>query len=191
MLVSEKVILIGSSTGGTDALRVILEQLPLDCPGILIAQHMPVGFTKTFAQRLNQMCNITVKEAEHGERVMRGCAYIAPGDRHLMLGRNGASYACLLSDGAPVNRHKPSVEVLFKSSIELAPRHVVGVMLTGMGKDGAQAMLEMRNAGAYNICQDEASCVVFGMPREAIALGAAHVVLPLDQIARHVLSSVA
>jgi two-component system chemotaxis response regulator CheB len=184
---TEKLVLIGSSTGGTEAIRVILEQLPKDSPAILITQHMPAGFTKSFADRLNQVCNITVKEAEHGERVLPGHAYIAPGDKHLLLGRSGANYICQLSDSEPVNRHRPSVEVLFKSGQEVSPRNIVGIMLTGMGKDGAQAMADMKKAGSYNICQDEASSVVFGMPREAIALGAADEVLPLNQIAKRLL----
>lgn len=184
---TEKLVLIGSSTGGTEAIRVILEQLPKDSPAILITQHMPAGFTKSFADRLNQVCNITVKEAEHGERVLPGHAYIAPGDKHLLLGRSGANYICQLSDAEPVNRHRPSVEVLFKSGQEVSPRNIVGIMLTGMGKDGAQAMADMKKAGSYNICQDEASSVVFGMPREAIALGAADEVVALNQISRRLL----
>lgn len=184
---TEKLVLIGSSTGGTEAIRVILEQMPHDSPAILITQHMPAGFTKSFADRLNQVCKITVKEAVHGERVLPGHAYIAPGDRHLLLGRNGANYICQLSDAEPVNRHRPSVEVLFRSGQEISPRNIVGVMLTGMGKDGAQAMADMKTAGSYNICQDEASSVVFGMPREAIALGAADEVVALNQIAKRLL----
>lgn len=184
---TEKLVLIGSSTGGTEAIRVILEQLPKDSPAILITQHMPAGFTKSFADRLNQVCNITVKEAEHGERILPGHAYIAPGDKHLLLGRNGANYICQLSDAEPVNRHRPSVEVLFKSGQEVSPRNIVGIMLTGMGKDGAQAMADMKKAGSYNICQDEASSVVFGMPREAIALGAADEVVALNQIPKRLL----
>lgn len=184
---TEKLVLIGSSTGGTEAIRVILEQLPKDSPGIMITQHMPAGFTKSFADRLNQVCQITVKEATHGERVLPGHAYIAPGDKHLLLGRSGANYICQLSDSEPVNRHRPSVEVLFKSGQEVSPRNIIGIMLTGMGKDGAQAMADMKKAGAYNICQDEASSVVFGMPREAIALGAADEVAPLNQIARRLM----
>ncbi|GLR26741.1 MULTISPECIES: protein-glutamate methylesterase/protein-glutamine glutaminase [Limnobacter] len=182
---TEKLVLIGSSTGGTEALRAILTELPKDMPAIMITQHMPAGFTKSFADRLNQLCQITVKEAEQGERVLPGHAYIAPGDKHLQLARSGANYICHLKDGEPVNRHKPSVEVLFKSGTEISARNIIGIMLTGMGKDGAVAMAEMKKAGAYNICQDEASSVVFGMPREAIALGAADEVLPLNQIAKH------
>ncbi|MCR2746450.1 protein-glutamate methylesterase/protein-glutamine glutaminase [Limnobacter parvus] len=184
---TEKLVLIGSSTGGTEAIRVILEQLPKDSPAILITQHMPAGFTKSFADRLNQVCNITVKEAENGERILPGHAYIAPGDKHLLLGRSGANYICQLSDSEPVNRHRPSVEVLFKSGQDVSPRNIVGIMLTGMGKDGAQAMADMKKAGSYNICQDEASSVVFGMPREAIALGAADEVVALNQIAKRLL----
>ncbi len=183
---TEKLILIGASTGGTEAIRHILQQMPTDCPGIMITQHMPAGFTKSFADRLNQVCQITVKEAVSGERVLPGHAYIAPGDKHLKLARNGANYTCVLHDGPPVNRHKPSVEVLFKSGAEVAGKNIIGVMLTGMGKDGAQAMLEMKEAGSYNFCQDEASSVVFGMPREAIALGAAHEVVSLNDMARKV-----
>ena len=184
---AEKLVLIGSSTGGTEAIRVVLEQMPQNSPAILITQHMPAGFTKSFADRLNQLCKITVKEAVDGERILPGHAYIAPGDKHLMLGRNGTSYICRLSGSEPVNRHRPSVEVLFRSGQEVSPQNIVGVMLTGMGKDGAKAMADMKKAGSYNICQDEASCVVFGMPREAIALGAADEVVPLDQIARRIL----
>ena len=184
---TEKLVLIGSSTGGTEAIRAILQQLPKDSPAIMITQHMPAGFTKSFAERLNQVCEITVKEAEHGERVLPGHAYIAPGDKHLLVCRSGANYICQLSGSDPVNRHRPSVEVLFRSGQEITPRNIVGIMLTGMGKDGAQAMADMKKAGSYNICQDEASCVVFGMPREAIALGAADEVVPLNQIARKLL----
>jgi two-component system chemotaxis response regulator CheB len=182
----KKLILIGSSTGGTEAIRAILQQMPIDCPGILITQHMPAGFTKNFADRLNLVCKIAVKEAEAGDIVLPGHAYIAPGNKHLKLGKSGSSYTCILNDGPPVNRHKPSVEVLFKSGTELAAKHIVGVMLTGMGKDGAAAMAELRQAGAYNICQDEASCVVFGMSRQAIALGAAHEVVSLMDIPKHI-----
>lgn len=183
-LASEKLILIGSSTGGTEAIRTILEQLPADLPGIVITQHMPPGFTKSFADRLDQTCQIAVRQAQHGERVLPGHAYIAPGDKHLFVAKESGYYVCQLSDLAPVNRHKPSVEVLFKSGAQIAGKQAVGILLTGMGKDGAQAMLEMKNAGSYNFCQDEASSVVFGMPREAIALGAAHEVLPLNLIAK-------
>jgi len=179
----DRIILIGASTGGTEAIRELLSGLPADTPPILIAQHMPAGFTKSFADRLNKYCKLAVKEAEDGERVLPGHAYIAPGSHHLLLKRNGAGYVTALSDGPPVNRHKPSVEVLFRSGADAAGPQVLGVMLTGMGRDGAQAMRDMRDAGAYNIVQDEASSVVFGMPREAIAAGAAHEVAPLSEIA--------
>ncbi|MFN7835952.1 MAG: chemotaxis response regulator protein-glutamate methylesterase [Burkholderiaceae bacterium] len=185
---TDRLIMIGSSTGGTEALRIVLQQMPLDCPAVLITQHMPAGFTKSFAKRLDQLCAIAVKEAAHGDAVLPGHAYIAPGDRHLKLGRGPNGLVCLMQDGPPVNRHKPSVEVLFDSGAALAGRQITGVMLTGMGKDGAQAMLRLREAGAYNICQDEASCVVFGMPREAIALGAAHEVVSLEQIPKQILA---
>ncbi len=179
----EKLIVIGSSTGGTEALRVLLAQLPSNAPGVLVTQHMPAGFTRSFAERLDGLCRITVKEARQDEKVLPGHAYIAPGDRHLKLGRSGANYVTLLDDGPPVNRHRPSVDVLFRSAARHAGPNALGVMLTGMGGDGALAMREMREAGAFNVAQDEASCVVFGMPKEAIAAGAAHEVLPLDQIA--------
>ncbi len=171
---SEKLIIMGASTGGTEAIREFLMQMPSDCPGILIAQHMPEGFTTSFARRLDSLCRISVREAAGGERVLPGHAYIAPGHSHLLLARSGANYVTRLDQGPPVNRHRPSVDVLFRSAAEGAGKNAVGVILTGMGKDGAAGMLEMQQAGARNFAQDEASCVVFGMPREAIALGAAH-----------------
>lgn len=179
---TEKLIIIGASTGGTEALRELLTQLPPDSPGVLITQHMPAGFTAAFANRLNGLCRITVKEAEHNERVLPGHAYIAPGSHHLLVQRSGANYVTALSDDPPVNRHKPSVEVLFRSAAHAVGPNAVGIMLTGMGRDGALAMLEMRQAGAYNIAQDEASCVVYGMPREAVQAGAVHDVVPLNEI---------
>jgi two-component system chemotaxis response regulator CheB len=157
--------------------------MPQDCPGILITQHMPAAFTRSFASRLNNVCRITVKEAEDGERVLPGHAYIAPGDAHLLARRSGASYVTELSDGPPVNRHRPSVDVLFRSAANHAGRNATAIILTGMGKDGAAGMLEMKQAGACTIAQDEATCVVFGMPREAIACGAVEEILPLKQIA--------
>ncbi|HUX26605.1 MAG TPA: chemotaxis response regulator protein-glutamate methylesterase, partial [Burkholderiales bacterium] len=169
---TEKLIIVGASTGGTEAIKEFLLDMPPDCPGILITQHMPEVFTKSFAARLDSLCRISVKEAEHGERVLPGHAYVAPGHSHLLLRRSGANYMTQLSDAAPVNRHRPSVDVLFGSAAEHAGRNAVGVILTGMGKDGAQGMLAMKQAGAYNFAQDEASCVVFGMPKEAIAAGA-------------------
>ena len=182
-LSTEKLIFIGASTGGTEAIKEILVNLPADCPAIVITQHMPPGFTTSFAARLNSLSQITVKEASHGERILPGHAYIAPGGKQFHIGRSGANYVAVVDDGPAVNRHKPSVEVLFKSAAALVGRNAYGVMLTGMGNDGAAAMREMKDAGSYNYVQDEASCIVFGMPREAIAHGAADEVLPLTQIA--------
>ena len=181
-LSTEKIIFIGASTGGTEATKAVLTHLPHDAPAVMITQHMPAGFTRSYATRLNGLCRIAVKEAEDGERVLPGHAYIAPGGFHLCVERSGANYVARVRDGDPVNRHKPSVEVLFKSAARVVGPNALGIMLTGMGADGAAAMKEMRDAGSYNLAQDEASCVVFGMPREAIAAGAAHEVLPLSQI---------
>jgi two-component system chemotaxis response regulator CheB len=180
---TEKLIAIGASTGGTEAIREVLTRLPPDSPAVLITQHMPPGFTRSFAARMDSICRISVTEAIDGERVLPGHAYIAPGDRHLRLAKSGSNYVIALDDSEPVNRHRPSVEVLFKSVASLAGRNALGVMLTGMGKDGATAMREMRDAGSFNIAQDEASCVVFGMPKEAIAVGAVNEVLPVTEIA--------
>jgi two-component system chemotaxis response regulator CheB len=190
-LSTEKIIFVGASTGGTEAIREFLERMPADSPAVLITQHMPPGFTRTFAARLDSLCKLHVSEAVDGERVLPGHAYIAPGGQHLRLGRSGANYVAVLDDGPPVNRHKPSVEVLFKSAAELCGRNALGIMLTGMGKDGALAMRTMKDAGAYNVAQNEASCVVFGMPKEAIAAGAVDSVLPLSDIASHVLQQLA
>jgi two-component system chemotaxis response regulator CheB len=184
---SEKLIIIGASTGGTEAIREFLMQMPSDCPGILIAQHMPEGFTTSFARRLDALCKISVREAAGDERVLPGHAYIAPGHSHLMLARSGANYVTRIDQADPVNRHRPSVDVLFRSAALAAGKNAVGVILTGMGKDGALGMLEMKTAGAYNFAQDEASCVVFGMPREAIALGATHEVGALTDLPGKVL----
>lgn len=180
---SEKLLIIGASTGGTEAIRRVLEPLPANAPAVLITQHMPGGFTRSFAERLDRLCRIRVKEAEEGERVLPGHAYIAPGDTHLTLARSGANYVVRLDDGEPVNRHRPSVDVLFRSAARYAGRNAIGALLTGMGRDGAEGLLAMRQAGAATLAQDEASCVVFGMPREAIALGAAGEVLTLEDIA--------
>ena len=180
---TEKLICIGASTGGTEAIKEILIRMPADSPGIVITQHMPPGFTTSFAARLNGLCQITVKEATHGERILPGHAYIAPGGKQFRIDKSGANYLCVVEDGELVNRHKPSVEVLFKSAARLVGRNAFGIMLTGMGNDGAKAMKEMRDAGSYNYVQDEASCVVFGMPREAILHGAADEILPLVAIA--------
>ncbi len=180
---TEKLICIGASTGGTEAIKEILIRMPADSPGIVITQHMPPGFTTSFAARLNGLCQISVKEAAHGERILPGHAYIAPGGKQFRIDKSGANYLCVVEDGELVNRHKPSVEVLFKSAARVVGRNAFGIMLTGMGNDGAKAMKEMRDAGSYNYVQDEASCVVFGMPREAILHGAADEVLPLLAIA--------
>jgi len=188
---SEKLIIIGASTGGTEAIREFLQQMPSDCPGILIVQHMPEGFTRSFAQRLDSLCRISVKEAEHGDRVLPGHAYLAPGHSHLLLARSGANYVTALDQGPPVNRHRPSVDVLFESAAASAGKNALGVILTGMGKDGAAGMLKMREAGAINFAQDESTCVVFGMPREAIAVGAVHEVAPLVQLPRLVMEQLA
>ena len=188
---TEKLIIIGASTGGTEAIKEVLTRFPADVPGILVTQHMPEAFTKSFADRLNSLCKISVKEAEHNERILPGHAYIAPGHSHLLLRRSGANYMTELNQGPPVNRHRPSVDVLFRSVANTAGANALGIILTGMGKDGAQGLLEMRRAGAYTIAQDEASCVVFGMPKEAIAMGGASEVLPLQNIARHALDYLA
>ena len=182
-LSTEKLICIGASTGGTEAIKELLVHMPADAPAIVITQHMPAGFTTSFAARLNTLCQITVKEAVNGERILPGHAYIAPGGQQFHVARSGANYVAVVDDGPPVNRHKPSVEVLFKSAAAVVGRNAFGVMLTGMGNDGAAAMREMKDAGSYNYVQNEATCIVFGMPREAIAHGAADEVLPLGQIA--------
>jgi len=182
-LSTEKIVFIGASTGGTEATRDVLTRLPADAPAVMITQHMPPGFTRSYAARLAGLCRIRVAEASDGERVLPGHAYIAPGGFHMSVERSGANYIARVRDGEPVNRHKPSVEVLFQSAARVVGRNAVGVMLTGMGGDGAVAMREMREAGAWNVSQDEASCVVYGMPREAVAQGAVHEVLPLSRIA--------
>lgn len=188
---TEKLIIIGASTGGTEAIKEVLMRMPADVPGILIAQHMPEAFTKSFADRLNGLCKISVKEAVHNERILPGHAYIAPGHSHLLLKRSGANYMTELNQGSPVNRHRPSVDVLFRSAANVAGANALGIILTGMGKDGALGLLEMRQAGAYTVAQDEESCVVFGMPREAIAVGGACEVMPLQNITRHTLDYLA
>ena len=182
-LSTEKIIFIGASTGGTEATREVLQHLPADCPAVMITQHMPPGFTKSYAARLDGLCRMSVKEAEDGERVLPGHAYIAPGGLHLSVERSGANYICRVKDGEPVNRHKPSVEVLFKSAARVVGPNAYGVMLTGMGADGATAMRELKDAGSWNVAQDAATSVVFGMPKEAIAAGAVHEVLALAAIA--------
>jgi two-component system chemotaxis response regulator CheB len=187
-VVSQKLIAIGASTGGTEAIREVLTVLPADVPGIVITQHMPPGFTASFAARLDGLCAIRVKEAVEGEQVLQGHAYIAPGGRHLEVSRGNGGFVMRVTDAEPVNRHKPSVEVLFRSVAKYAGARATGIMFTGMGADGAQAMREMRDAGAWNLVQDEATCVVFGMPREAIRHGAADEVVPLPTIARRLLA---
>lgn len=184
---TEKLIMIGSSTGGTEALKDVLVHLPPDCPGILITQHMPEAFTNSFAKRLDKLCRISVKEAQGGERILPGHAFLAPGHSHLTLKRSGANYVTELNKGEPVSLHRPSVDVLFRSAAQHAGKNAIGVMLTGMGKDGAEGMLEMHQAGAYNLAQDEASCVVFGMPKEAIAHGGVDDVVPLNEMATKIL----
>lgn len=185
---TEKILVFGASTGGTEALKEVLMHLPPDCPGIVIAQHMPEGFTKSFAARLDSLCKIRVKEAEHGDRILPGHAYLAPGHSHLLLSRSGANYICELSQAEPVNRHRPSVDVLYRSAANSAGKNAIGIILTGMGKDGAAGMKEMHDAGAHTFAQDEASCVVFGMPKEAIAQGGVDEILPLKDMAKAILN---
>lgn len=188
---TEKLILIGASTGGTEAIRQILEPLPANSPAILITQHMPAGFTKSFVQRLDGLCDVQVHEAEHGQRVLPGHVYLAPGGvAHMKLARSGANYVVELEDSEPVNRHRPSVDVLFESAAKVAGKNAVGVILTGMGKDGAKGLLAMKEAGAQTFAQDETTCVVFGMPREALAIGAASEAVPLPKISEKLLASV-
>ncbi|HJV26258.1 MAG TPA: chemotaxis response regulator protein-glutamate methylesterase [Aromatoleum sp.] len=179
---SDKVIALGTSTGGTQALEAVLTRLPANVAGIVVVQHMPERFTALFAERLNELCAVTVREARHNDRVLPGHALIAPGGRHMVLKRCGMQYHVDVIDGPPVNRHKPSVDVLFRSVAHSAGRNALGVIMTGMGDDGACGLSDMRRAGAATIAQDEASSVVFGMPKEAIRLGAAESVLPLDRI---------
>ncbi|MFL6606479.1 MAG: chemotaxis response regulator protein-glutamate methylesterase [Steroidobacteraceae bacterium] len=179
---TDRIIAIGASTGGTEAIKDVLIRLPADTPGIVIAQHIPKAFSTPFARRMDACCQMTVYEAEDGQQILPGHVYIAPGDRHLLLVRDGARYVCRLDDGQPVNRHKPSVDVLFRSVAQQAGRNAIGVILTGMGRDGATGLKEMREAGCPTIAQDEATSVVWGMPREAVALGAAAHVLGLHEI---------
>lgn len=186
---SHRLIVLGSSTGGTEALKIFLSGMPRHAPPILIAQHMPESFTQSFVARLDSLCQMRVKQAEHQEKIVAGNVYLAPGHSHMLLERiPGSAYRIVLNRDPPVNRHRPSVEVLFNAAAKVLGSNAVGVMLTGMGKDGAVAMLEMHRAGSYNFAQDEASCVVFGMPREAIALGAVDEVVPLDKMAERVLA---
>ena len=184
---TEMVVCLGASTGGTEALREVLQALPANAPGVVVVQHMPAGFTAAFAKRLNSLCEVEVKEAQHGDPVLRGHVLIAPGDKHMLLERQGARYQVAIKDGPPVSRHRPSVDVLFRSAARAAGRNAMGVIMTGMGDDGARGLLEMKEAGAHTVAQDEATSVVFGMPREAIAKGAAQKVVPLDAIARDIM----
>jgi two-component system, chemotaxis family, protein-glutamate methylesterase/glutaminase len=185
---TERIIAIGASTGGTEAIKDVLIHLPPDTPGIVITQHIPKLFSGAFARRMDSCCQLSVCEAEDGQQVLRGHAYIAPGDMHLSLVRDGARYVCRLDDGPPVNRHKPSVDVLFRSVAQQAGRNAIGVILTGMGKDGALGLKEMRDTGSRTIAQDEATSIVWGMPGEAVALGGAADVLPLGEIYSRILA---
>jgi two-component system chemotaxis response regulator CheB len=181
------VVCVGASTGGTEALKEFLVGLPANAPGIVIVQHMPEKFTAAFAKRLDGLCEVSIKEAEDGDPVLRGHVLIAPGGHHTLLERKGARYHVVVRDGPLVSRHRPSVDVLFRSAARSAGPNAIGVIMTGMGDDGARGMLEMKQTGAFTIAQDEASCIVFGMPKEAIALGGVDRVVGLDAIAREVL----
>jgi two-component system chemotaxis response regulator CheB len=183
---TDRIIAIGASTGGTEAIKAVLMALPADAPGIVIAQHIPKAFSTPFAKRMNDCCQLQVCEAQNGQQVVAGHVYIAPGDRHLLLARDGARYVCRLDDGEPVNRHKPSVDVLFRSVAQSAGRNAIGMLLTGMGKDGARGLLEMRDAGSRTLVQDEITSVVWGMPGEAVSLGAAEHIVALPEIAEAV-----
>lgn len=186
---TDKIIVLGASTGGTTAIELFLKAMPPDCPGIAIVQHMPELFTKSFADRLNKVCRIEVKEGIPGEIITSGKAIIAPGNRHMVIVKSGAKYAVDIKDGPLVNRHRPSVDVLFRSAANHAGPNAVGIIMTGMGDDGARGLLEMRTSGAYTIAQDEESCIVYGMPKVAVSLDAAITILPLDDIAPHALAS--
>jgi two-component system chemotaxis response regulator CheB len=185
---TEIVIAVGASTGGTEALSVFLQSMPVDCPGIVIVQHMPELFTKTFSNRLNELCKINVREAENNDTILRGLALIAPGNKHLLVKRSGAKYYVEVIDGPLVNRHRPSVDVLFRSTAQYAGANSIGIIMTGMGDDGAKGLLEMKEAGALTIAQDEKSCVVFGMPKEAIKLNAVEKVLSLEKIGPYLMT---
>ncbi|HOJ13128.1 MAG TPA: chemotaxis response regulator protein-glutamate methylesterase [Deltaproteobacteria bacterium] len=185
---TEKVVAVGASTGGTEALKEFLCAMPRDCPGIVIVQHMPEGFTTAFSKRLDSLCSITVKEASNNDTVLPGHALIAPGNRHMLLKRSGARYYVEIMDGPLVSRHRPSVDVLFRSAARYAGSNAIGVIMTGMGDDGAKGLLEMKESGAYTIAQNEATCVVYGMPQEAVKLGAVDRILPLEAIPSEIMS---
>jgi two-component system chemotaxis response regulator CheB len=187
---TEKIVSVGASTGGTEALRIFLEAMPLDAPGIVIVQHMPENFTAAFARRLDGLCQISVKEAENNDSVIRGRALIAPGNRHMLLKRSGARYYVEIKDGPLVSRHRPSVDVLFRSTAQYAGKNSVGVIMTGMGDDGSRGLREMKDTGAFTIAQDEASSVVFGMPKKAIELGAVDKVVSLEDISKVILEHI-
>jgi two-component system chemotaxis response regulator CheB len=180
---TDRIIAVGASTGGTEALRVLLAELPADCPAIVIAQHIPAAFSSSFARRMDALCDLSVCEPEDGQHIMAGHVYIAPGGRHLLVERDGARYRCRVKDGPPVNRHIPSVDVLFRSVAQQVGPNAVGVLLTGMGDDGARGLMEMHDAGAPTVAQDEATSVVWGMPGAAVKLGAVDEVLPLNRVA--------
>ena len=185
---TDQLVAIGTSTGGTQALEAVLTKLPATCLGIVIVQHMPEKFTAMFAERLNGLCKLEVREAMNGDRIMPGRALIAPGGRHMMLRRSGAQYYVEVADGPLVNRHKPSVDVLFRSVAQVAGRNALGVIMTGMGDDGARGMKEMHDAGARTVAEDESTCVVFGMPKEAIKLGGVDRIVPLDAIPAEIIA---
>ena len=185
---TDKIIAIGASTGGTEAIKEVLMSLPADSPGTVITQHIPEAFSKPFANRMNKCSAMTVCEAENGQQIVPGHAYIAPGDKHLMVERSGARYICKLSDGPPVNRHRPSVDVMFRSVAQNVGKNAVGVVLTGMGDDGARGLMEMKEVGSPTLVQDEKTSVVWGMPGEAFKIGAAEIALPLDKIASKIIS---
>ncbi|HMW53750.1 MAG TPA: chemotaxis response regulator protein-glutamate methylesterase [Rhodocyclaceae bacterium] len=187
---TETVIAIGTSTGGTQALEAVLRSLPRMSPGIVVVQHMPEKFTEAFAQRLDSLCEVDVREARHGDRVVPGRVLIAPGGRHMLLRRSGAQYVVDVVDGPPVSRHRPSVDVLFRSTARFAGRNAVGIIMTGMGDDGARGLKEMHEAGAWTVAQDEATCVVYGMPKEAVRLGAVDKVLGLHDIPAAILGRI-
>jgi len=184
---TEKVILVGASTGGTEALSVFLQGLPVDCPGVVIVQHMPENFTQSFANRLDSICRVSVKQADFGDTVLPGRVLLAPGNKHLLIKRSGARYYVETKDGPLVSRHRPSVDVLFRSGARYVGKNAIGVILTGMGDDGARGMQEMKEAGAYNIAQDEKTSIVFGMPKMAIEHGGVDSILPLKEISGAVL----